>query len=205
MSWGLIPDISPHLAAADCHAAMAEVLAHGTDHLVAIGMGGPADTWATDDFDAIFEMARAVGVPAVSHAGEHGGADEVRFALERFGAIRIQHGIGAAQDPDVLAMLVERDVACDVCPGSNLALAAVDSPDQHPLPQMLDAGVTVTLGSDDPPMFQTSLLDEYERAWAWAGLDWHGLADLCANSLARSLAPTARIAAWSATLDSLRH
>jgi adenosine deaminase len=204
MSWGLIPDISPHLSAADCHTAMTEVLAHGTAHVVAIGMGGPADTWATDDFDAIFDMARVAGIPAVSHAGEHGGADEVRFALERFGAIRIQHGIGAAQDPDVLAMLVERDVACDVCPGSNLALAAVKSPELHPLPQMLDAGVTITLGSDDPPMFQTSLLDEYERAWDWAGLDLSGLADLCGNSLIRSFAAPDRIATWTAALDALR-
>ena len=204
MSWGLIPDISPHLAAADCHRAIADVLAHDTGHLVAIGMGGPADTWATDDFDGIFDMARAAGVPAVSHAGEHGGAEEVRFALDRFGAVRIQHGIGAAQDPDVLGMLVERDVACDVCPGSNLALAAVDSPAEHPLPQMLDAGVTVTLGSDDPPMFQTSLLDEYERAWAWASLDLAGLADLCGNSLDRSFAPPERVGAWRAALDARR-
>ena len=183
ISWGLIPDVSPHLPAARCAEAMDEVFAHDLDHVVAIGMGGPADTWATDDFSPIYAMARAHGVPAVAHAGEHGGADEVRFAIEKFGAIRIQHGIGAMRDPEVVALLVQRGIACDVCPGSNLALRAVDGPADHPLPAMIDAGITVTLGSDDPPMFQTSLLDEYERAWEWAGLDLDGVARLARNSL----------------------
>ena len=70
---------------------------------------------------------------------------------------------------------------------SNLALHAVDGPADHPLPAMIDAGVTVTLGSDDPPMFQTSLLDEYERAWEWAGLDLDGVARLARNSLDAAL------------------
>ena len=198
IAWGLIPDISPHLAAADAARAMEQVFTHDLSHVVAIGMGGPADTWTTDDFTPIFDRARSFGVPAVSHAGEHGGADEVRWAVERFGAVRIQHGIGAAADPDVLALLVERGIACDVCPGSNLALAAVPSPEQHPLPQMLAAGVTVTLGTDDPPMFQTNLLDEYRRAWDWCGLDHAGLAALARNSLTQSFAPPERIAAWLA-------
>ncbi|MEO1057736.1 MAG: adenosine deaminase, partial [Actinomycetota bacterium] len=76
---------------------------------------------------------------------------------------------------------------CDVCPGSNLALHAVDGPESHPLPDMLAAGITVTLGSDDPPMFQTTLLDEYERAWTWAGLDLAGIEQLAQNSLDAAL------------------
>ncbi|MEZ5296691.1 MAG: hypothetical protein R2697_10615 [Ilumatobacteraceae bacterium] len=127
-----------------------------------------------------------LGIPGVAHAGEHGGPEEVRFAVERFGARRIQHGIGAAQDPEVLALLVERGVPCDVCPGSNLALHAVVPPADHPLRTMLDAGVVVTLGTDDPPMFHTNLLDEYERAWSWCDLDHDGLSRLAANSLAAS-------------------
>ncbi len=187
MTWGLIPDVSPHLRAADCERAMEEVFAHDLDHVVAIGMGGPADTWATDDFSPIYARARSLGVPAVAHAAEHGGPEEVRFAIERFGARRIQHGIGAMADPAVVDLLVERDVPCDVCPGSNLALHAVDGPESHPLRAMLDAGITVTLGTDDPPMFHTTLLDEYERAWAWAGLDLDGLARLATNSLDAAL------------------
>jgi adenosine deaminase len=183
MSWGLIPDISPHLPALECGRAMDEVLAHDLDHIVAIGMGGPADTWTIDDFSPIYAKARSLGIPGVAHAGEHGGAGEVRFAIEQFRASRIQHGIGAMQDASVVDLLVDRGIPCDVCPGSNLALHAVQSADQHPLPAMLDAGITVTLGTDDPPMFQTTLLDEYERAWAWANLDLDGLARLARNSL----------------------
>lgn len=192
MSWLLIPDISPHLPASDCAAAMEEVFAYDLTHVAAIGMGGPADTWWTDDFAPIFDRARAVGLETVSHAGEHGGADEVRFAIERFGATRIQHGIGAAQDPEVLALLVARDIACDICPGSNLALNAVASPEAHPLPDMLDAGVTVTIGTDDPPMFQTNLLDDYERAWNWAHLDRDAIAQLSRNSIECSFASDER-------------
>lgn len=186
-SWGLIPDISPHLPAVDCARAMEQVFAHDLDHVVAVGMGGPADTWTTDDFSPIFARARSLGIPGVAHAGEHGGADEVRFAIEHFGASRIQHGIGAVHDPSVVALLVERGIACDVCPGSNLALGAVEEAAAHPLPAMLEAGITVTLSTDDPPMFHTSLLDEYERAWEWADLDLDGLGRLAQNSLDEAL------------------
>jgi len=201
MSWGLIPDNSPHLAATDCSSAMDEVLAHSLDHVVAIGMGGPADNWWTDDFASIYAKARAIGVPGVSHAAEHGGPAEVVFAIENFQAQRIQHGIGVMSDPAAVAMLVERGIPCDVCPGSNLALHAVASAEDHPLPQMLDAGITVTIGTDDPPMFQTNLLDDYQRAWDWCGLDETGLAQLARNSIEASFAPSTDKAAWLAAID----
>ncbi|NIR37202.1 MAG: adenosine deaminase, partial [Actinobacteria bacterium] len=75
-------------------------------------------------------------------------------------------------------------------------LAAVPSLEAHPLPLMLDAGVTVTIGSDDPPFFHTDLLSDYAHAWALADLDHDGLADLAVNSLVESFAPTERVAAW---------
>jgi len=132
----------------------------------------------------------------VSHAGEHGKAWEVRHALEEFGAERIQHGIGAVGDPEVLNQVVEAGVACDVCPGSNVALAAVPDMASHPLPRMLDAGVVVTLGSDDPPLFQTTLLDEYANAWSLCDLDRDGLAALARNSLVSSFAAPELVAGW---------
>lgn len=201
VSWGLIPDISPHLAADDCAVALDEVFAHGTDHVVAIGMGGPADTWRTDDFASIYATARDHGIAGVAHAGEHGGPDEVRFAVEQFEAVRIQHGIGAMSDPDVVALLVDRGIPCDVCPGSNLALHAVDSPETHPLRHMLDAGIIVTLGTDDPPMFQTDLLAEFERAWTWCDLDLAGSADLARNSIQHSFAADIDKSAWLRQID----
>ena len=196
----LLPDLSPHLGSDAAHQALDVVLAHLHPRVVGIGMGGPADNWPEEDFESAFERARAAGLRTVSHAGEHGPAWEVRHAIERFGAERIQHGIGAMQDPAVAQLLIDEGVACDVCPGSNLALAAVASLDEHPLPKMLEAGVTVTLGSDDPPLFGTDLLAEYEHAAELAGLDEAGLVRLAENSLAESFASTDQIEAWLARL-----
>lgn len=198
MSWGLIPDNSPHLPAADCARAMDEVFAHNLDHVVAMGMGGPADSWWTDDFTSIYAKARSIGIPGVSHAAEHGGPAEVVFAIESFGAERIQHGIGVMADPAAVQMLIDRGIPCDVCPGSNLALHAVASAEAHPLPQMLDAGITITIGTDDPPMFQTTLLDDYRRAWDWAGLDEQAIRQLARNSIEASYAAASDKAAWLA-------
>ncbi len=192
----LLPDISPHLGADAAHRALDVVLAHLHPRVTGIGLGGPADNWRTEDFGSAFQRARDAGLHTVSHAGEHGPAWEVRHAIEEFGAERIQHGIGAVGDPDVLSMLVEQGIACDVCPGSNVALAAVPSLEAHPLPAMLEAGVTVTLGSDDPPMFSTDLLTEYENAWNLAALDEEGLEQLATNSLVDSFAPVDRVEQW---------
>jgi len=192
----LLPDLSPHLGAEAAHRALDVVLAHPHPRVTGIGLGGPADNWHTEDFGSAFQRARDAGLHTVSHAGEHGPAWEVRHAIEEFGAERIQHGIGAVGDPDVLTLLVESGIACDVCPGSNVALAAVPSLEAHPLAAMLDAGVTVTLGSDDPPMFGTDLLTEYQNAWNLASLDEAGLAELATNSLVESFAPPDRVAQW---------
>ena len=192
----LIPDLSPHLGAEAAHRALDSVLANLDERVVAIGMGGPTDTWLTDDYGPCFDRARASGLHAVSHAGEHGPAWEVRHAVEAFGAERVQHGIGAMQDPEVVKLLVDNGIACDVCPGSNVALGAVPSMDVHPLAAMLDAGITVTLGSDDPPLMSTTLLAEYEHAWNLASLDEDGLRRLADNSLVESFAPIYAVEGW---------
>ncbi|MEM9518729.1 MAG: adenosine deaminase [Actinomycetota bacterium] len=192
----LLPDLSPHLGSDAAHQALDVVLAHPHPRVAGIGMGGPADNWPDEDFESAFDRARDVGLRTVSHAGEHGPAWEVRHAIERFGAERIQHGIGAMQDLAVVELLVDRQIACDVCPGSNLALAAVPSLDVHPLPAMLDAGIKVTLGSDDPPLFATDLLAEYEHAARLASLDEDGLAQLATNSVVESFAAPADVDRW---------
>ncbi len=197
----LIPDLSPHLGAAAAEQALDVVLENPHPRVVALGMGGPSDTWRTDDYGRVFDRARAGGLHTVSHAGEHGDAWEVIHALDEFGAERIQHGIGAMSDPDVVARLVDSGIACDVCPRSNVALAAVPDLDGHPLPQMLDAGMVVTLGSDDPPLFATSLLDEYANAWQMCKLSADDLVGLAGNSLSNSFASPEMIDRWLADLS----
>ncbi|MEM7588456.1 MAG: adenosine deaminase [Acidobacteriota bacterium] len=184
----LIPDISPHLGAAAAHKALDAVLAEPHPRVVALGMGGPADRWWDEDFGAVYDRARDAGLQTVSHAGEHGPAKEVRHAVEVFGAQRIQHGITAVDDPAVVELLLARNIPCDVCPGSNLALKAVPDLASHPLARMVEAGLTVTLGSDDPPLFHTDLLNEYRIAWEHAGLREDALAELARNSITQSFA-----------------
>lgn len=201
ISWALIPDISPHLPEADVYSALDEVLSDCHERVVAVGMGGPAHPhWWDKDFARCYEMARDAGLRAVAHAGEHGGADEVRFAIEHFGVERIQHGIGAMSDPFVVELLVGQEIACDVCPGSNLALRAVTGPETHPLAAMVDAGVKVTLGSDDPPLFHTCLTDEYRRAWDWCDLEPSGLARLARHSLEAAFVAEEPRSQWLADL-----
>jgi len=199
----LIPDLSPHLGAEAAERTLDVVLQNPHPRVVGLGLGGPSDTWLTDDYGAVFDRAREAGLHTVSHAGEHGGPWEVRHALDVFGAERIQHGIGAVGDPEVLAKLADSGIACDVCPGSNVALAAVPDMASHPLPRMLEAGVVVTLGSDDPPLFATSLIEEYENAWVLCGLDKSDLVSLAANSLSNSFADHELIESWLTDLDAI--
>jgi len=197
----LIPDLSPHLGATAAAQALDVVLENPHPRVVALGMGGPSDTWRTDDYGPVFDRARNGGLRTVSHAGEHGGAWEVSHALDEFGAERIQHGIGAMSDPEVVARLVDMGIACDVCPASNVALAAVPDLAGHPLPEMLRAGMVVTLGSDDPPLFATSLLDEYANAWEMCGLSGDDLVKLAGNSLSKSFAVPEMVDRWLADLS----
>ena len=197
----LIPDLSPHLGVASAHATLDAILPQLHPRVVALGMGGPSEPWWEEDFTPAFERARAAGLRAVCHAGEHGPAREVRHAVERFGAERIQHGIAAMDDPEVVELLRRESIPCDVCPGSNVALKAVADFASHPLPRMVEAGLTVTLGSDDPPLFHTDLLNEYRIAWTHGGLAQQALLDLARSSIAESFAPQEDRARWLASFD----
>ncbi len=192
----LIPDLSPHLGAKSALATLDHVLPQLHPRVVALGMGGPSDTWWKEDFAPGFERARAAGLRAVCHAGEHGPAKEIRHAIESFGAERIQHGIAAVNDPEVLGLLRDRAIPCDVCPGSNVALKAVPDVESHPLRRMVDEGLIVTLGSDDPPLFHTDLLNEYRIAWEHAGLRQVAMRQLARNSIAESFAPEGAKERW---------
>ncbi len=192
----LIPDLSPHLGVASGHATLDAVLDQLHPRVVALGMGGPSDAWWDQDFAPAFDRARGAGLRAVCHAGEHGPSREVRHAVERFGAERIQHGIAAMDDQAVVELLRERAIPCDVCPGSNVALKAVADVADHPLPQMVDAGITVTLGSDDPPLFHTDLLNEYRIGWEHGGLGRETLEELARNSIRESFASEDDKARW---------
>jgi adenosine deaminase len=148
------------------------------DGLVSFGLGGPEIGVPRPQFAPHFARARAAGLHSVPHAGESTGPQTVWDALDHLGAERIGHGIAAAQDPELMATLVERGVSLEVCPTSNVCTRSVPSLAEHPLPTLVEHGVTVSINSDDPPMFATTLVHEYLVAADLLDLDAPGLADL---------------------------
>ncbi|MFD0803150.1 adenosine deaminase [Streptomonospora algeriensis] len=159
------------------------VLAEGPESVVGFGMGGVEVPFAP--MAELFGRARAAGLRSLPHAGENGGPERVREALDLLGADRIGHGIDSMRDPELVARLSEEAVPLDVSPTSNLRTGAVAQLWEHPLPRMVEAGLTVTLNSDDPPMFGTDLSNEYRTA-AQLGLGAPGLAALARNGVAGS-------------------
>lgn len=186
-----------------------ETLRFALDHapagLIGFGLGGPEVGVARPQFQPHFQAARAAGLRSLPHAGETTGPQTVWDALTLLGADRIGHGTTAVQDPALLAHLAEHRIPLEVCPSSNVATGAVASLAQHPLKAFRDAGVVVTINSDDPPMFNTTLNREYEIAADLLDLDERGVADLATAAVDASFAPDAvkvglraEIADWTA-------
>ena len=141
------------------------------DGLVAIGLGGYEVGFPAAPYAEHFARARAIGLPAVPHAGETEGADSVRQAVDQLGAVRIGHGVRCLEDPELVEVLVERGIMLEVCPTSNDLLQVVDRLEDHPLPQLLEAGLRVCLNTDDPGWFATDLVTELTIASDLFGLD----------------------------------
>ncbi|MEU7751816.1 adenosine deaminase [Micromonospora sp. NPDC049101] len=154
--------------------------------LVSFGLGGPEIGVPRPQFRPYFDQARAAGLHSVPHAGETTGPQTIWDALNELGAERIGHGISAAQDPELLRYLAERQIGMEICPTSNIRTRAVATLDEHPLPRLVEAGLLVTINSDDPPMFGTTLNDEYAVAARLLGVGAEGLAGLARNAVAVS-------------------
>ncbi|MFE6742692.1 adenosine deaminase [Streptomyces tubercidicus] len=151
--------------------------------LVSFGLGGPEIGVPRPQFKPYFDRARAAGLHSVPHAGETTGPGTIWDALNDLGAERIGHGTSATQDPRLLAHLAEHRIPLEVCPTSNIATRAVRTLAEHPVKEMADAGVLVTINSDDPPMFGTDLNTEYAVAARLLELDTTGLAALAKNAV----------------------
>ncbi len=184
-----IYDIPGESGVPSADATLSYALDHRTDALVAFGLGGPEVGVPRAQFQRHFEVARAAGLRSVPHAGETTGPETIWDSLRLLGAERIGHGTSAAQDPELLAHLAATGIPLEVCPSSNIATRAVATLEEHPIRAFRDAGVTVTVNSDDPPMFNTTLNREYEIAADLLGLDEAGVADLARASVRASFAP----------------
>jgi aminodeoxyfutalosine deaminase len=176
-------------------------LNHRVDALIGFGLGGPEVGVPRPQFQRHFDAARAAGLRSVPHAGETTGPETVWDALRLLGAERIGHGTTAVEDPTLLAHLAETGIPLEVCPSSNIATRAVAAIADHPIVAFRDAGVTVTVNSDDPPMFGTSLNREYEIAADLLGLDEGGVADLARTAVRASFAEEPVKASLLAEID----
>jgi adenosine deaminase len=164
--------------------------------VIGFGMGGDELAFPTASFRPAFDLARNAGLGIVCHAGETGGPELVRQAVDILGAERIGHGIAVMHDPALAKSLALRHVVLENCPTSNLATGALakqlGKPEaslaDHPLKQLLDAGSRVTLSTDDPAMFHTNLLTEYARA-ASLGLSNQQLLQLAEESFNAAFLP----------------
>ncbi|GLV81279.1 aminodeoxyfutalosine deaminase [Streptomyces lavendulae subsp. lavendulae] len=169
--------------------------------LVSFGLGGPEIGVPRPQFKPYFDRARAAGLHSVPHAGETTGPETVWDAVRELGAERIGHGTSSTRDPELLAYLAEHRIALEVCPTSNIATRAVADLDEHPVKEMVAAGVLVTINSDDPPMFGTDLNNEYAVAARLLDLDERGLAQLAKNAVEASFLDPAGKARLSAEID----
>lgn len=142
---------------------------HG-EGVVAMGLGGPERGNRPSKFRRAFERVREAGIPCILHAGETDGPQSVWNAINVAGTRRIGHGVRAIEDPALVGHLQKTQLTLEVCPTSNVCLGVFPSLQGHVLPILIEKGLKVTINSDDPPMFNTTLTGEYlacQRAYGW--------------------------------------
>jgi adenosine deaminase len=169
-------------------------------YVVGFNLVGDEAAWPPEQFARAYEIAAGSGLGCTVHAGEHAGAEAVREAL-RLPISRMSHGVRAIEDPEVVKALAERGTVLEVCPSSNVELGLYPSYEDHPLGALRDAGVRVTLGSDDPPYFACSIGSQYALARERMGFDEEQLRVMTRLAVEASFAEDAVKEALSARLD----
>ncbi|RKT76941.1 adenosine deaminase [Terracoccus luteus] len=173
----------------------------GAGEVVGFGLSNDERRGEVAAFAPAFRIAARAGLALVPHGGELLGAQAVMETLEHLRPDRIGHGIRAVEDPQVVAAVADAGVALEVCPLSNVALGVFADPSEVPLRALTDAGVPVALGADDPLLFGSRLVDQYETVRG-LGVDDAGLAALARQSVEASRAPwSVRSAALAAVDD----
>lgn len=157
--------------------------------VVGFGLSNDERRGSTVDFAGAFAIAERAGLTLVPHGGELRGPEHVRVCLDELGADRLGHGVRSAEDPALLARIVDAGVALEVCPVSNVALGVYSDLTSVPLPTLLEAGATVALGADDPLLFGSQLAAQYATMRAAHELSDETLAELARMSLRASRAP----------------
>jgi adenosine deaminase len=187
---GLAPDISRETRPIEESLLVADwAIENMGNGIIGLGLGGPEIGNPPELFREAFERARAAGLPSLPHAGETEGPQSVWGALNALSAVRIGHGVRCLEDPELVAFLRERQIPLDVSPTSNVCLGVVPALADHPLPELLEQGLFVTINSDDPPMFDTTLTDEYLRIVEAFDFDRAQIKQFVINGIRASLLP----------------
>ncbi|QOK24461.1 adenosine deaminase [Janibacter indicus] len=173
----------------------------GPEGVLGFGLSNDERRGSTPDFAPAFRIAERAGLMLVPHSGELLGPDAIAETLTSLRPQRLGHGVRSTEDPRVLEALVAADVALEVCPGSNVALGVYLEEHDVPLRTLLDAGATVALGADDPLLFDSRLLAQYETARTVHGLTDPELAEVARGSFRASRAPEEVITTALADID----
>ena len=197
----LTPDIPRGFTQEEARATVEWSARYRDRGVVGVGLGGLEAQFPPEPYAEVFARARSLGLGSVPHAGEVAGAASVRGALESLQADRLRHGIRAVEDPGLVRELAGRGTILDVCPLSNLRTGAVASLAEHPLPQLVAAGVRCSISTDDPAMFDTDLSRDYEAAeslglTAQAAYEAGVAGALCDESTRARLAETGAQYSW---------
>ena len=160
----LTPDVTRAAPVEDGFELVRHAARYKERGIVGIGLGGEEALYPPEKFADVFVLVREEDFGSVPHAGEVAGPESVRGALDALHADRVRHGIRAVEDPALLEELAERRVVLDVTPLSNLRTGVVPTLGEHPLPDLIAAGIPCTVSTDDPEMFDTDLTREYEAA-----------------------------------------
>jgi aminodeoxyfutalosine deaminase len=179
-----------------------EAVQYRDRNVIGIGIGGDEQRAGAQLFHESYAFAKQNGLHLTAHAGESAGPESIWAALN-IGAERVGHALTAWQDRELMAVLVERQVPLELCPTSNLRTGCCRGLEQHPLKTYFDLGAMVTLNSDDPAMFRTSLLGEYQLAQDHFGFTDEQLRELARNSFEASFLPADQKLAFLKQIDCL--
>jgi aminodeoxyfutalosine deaminase len=189
MQWVLdvIRDMPPHIREEGAKFAI-ESMDRG---IVALGLGGTESKYPPEQFTDLFALAKDAGLPGVPHAGETAGPESIWNAVKLLDAVRIGHGVRAIEDPQLMSYLAEHRIPLEVSPTSNLCIGVFDSWDAHPMRKLYDAGIRVSVNSDDPPMFNTTLTQEYRELVSRFGFSVFELEKITLDAIEDSFLPAA--------------
>ncbi len=189
MSLYWIFDAVRHFGVEEARRVVDEAIGFKERNVAGIGIGGDERRAEPQQFREMYEYAAQHGLRLTVHAGETVGAESIWGALRELKADRIGHGLHASDDPELVRYLAERQIPVEVCITSNVMTGCCSTVEQHPIRRLFDAGVRVTLNTDDPDMFHTNLLREYRIAQQVFGFSEAELRELARNSFRASFLP----------------